>query len=378
MNKTGAWLIGICGNVGTTVIAGSKLIEKNLSSSAGLITETSLFKSLPLAGLSDIVFGGHEIKKIKLYDSALKLNKTSNIFDKDKISLLKNYFSSVDKNIKPGFTLKKPLRKTIELIQKDILSFKNNNNLSEVVVVNISSTEPRINENISLKELENLIDKNNIKKLSPSVLYAYSAIELRFPYINFTPSSGSSVKGLIELAENNKALHMGRDGKTGETLVKSVLAPMFKSRNMEVLSWQGYNMLGNEDGRTLNNPAEKKSKITSKNKILKDILGYSPHSHIAIDYVPSLDDWKTAWDFIHFKGFLDTKMTMQFTWQGCDSILAAPLVIDLIRLAEYSKRQKEAGIMDHLSCFFKDPMGNSRHDFHSQVGDLFQYFGKKG
>ena len=111
----------------------------------------------------------------------------------------------------------------------------------------------------------------------------------------------------------------------------------------------------------LNDPANKASKVTSKDALLAAILGYKPQSIVSIEYIESLDDWKTAWDHIHFEGFLGTRMMLQFTWQGCDSLLAAPLVIDLVRLAAYAQRRGEAGPMPHTACFFKSPVGVAEH-----------------
>ena len=107
--------------------------------------------------------------------------------------------------------------------------------------------------------------------------------------------------------------------------------------------------------------------------MIASTLGYEPHTGVAIEYVPSLGNWKTAWDYIHFRGFLGTKMSVQFIWEGCDSILAAPLVLDLVRLTEFAQRKGEAGPMPHLACFFKDPLGVGVHAFTDQVKMLFDY-----
>jgi myo-inositol-1-phosphate synthase len=178
---------------------------------------------------------------------------------------------------------------------------------------------------------------------------------------------------MIRLAEQQGVPVMGSDGKTGETLVKSVLAPMFAMRNLKVLSWEGFNILGNQDGKVLKSPENKESKIQSKDHLLPKILGYTPHSSVHINYVPSLDDQKTAWDFIHFEGFLETKMSLQFIWQGFDSILAAPLVLDLIRLTDKALERGESGTMPHLYCFFKSPLDEDSHDLVSQFKKLLQY-----
>jgi myo-inositol-1-phosphate synthase len=196
------------------------------------------------------------------------------------------------------------------------------------------------------------------------------------PYVNFTPSLGSSLPALDELARSRNVPHGGKDGKTGETLLKAVLAPAFAARNLKILSWVGHNILGGGDGRVLSSPENKSSKITTKDAILGDILGYKPQTHVSIEYVESLDDWKTAWDHVHFEGFLGTKMTMQFTWQGCDAVLAAPLVIDVARLALLAQRRGEAGPMRHLACFFKSPMGVAEHDFFKQFELLRDYVQK--
>jgi myo-inositol-1-phosphate synthase len=156
---------------------------------------------------------------------------------------------------------------------------------------------------------------------------------------------------------------MGHDGKTGETLLKSALAPMFANRNLQVMSWVGHNIFGNMDAVVLNDPTNKATKVRSKDRLLHQILGYSPQTLVSIEYIESLGDWKTAWDHIHFRGFLGTQMTMQFTWQGCDSLLAAPLVIDLVRLTERAARHGERGLLPFLASFFKSPLGVTEHDF---------------
>ena len=170
-----------------------------------------------------------------------------------------------------------------------------------------------------------------------------------------------------------KTVTGGKDGKTGETLMKSVLAPMFALRNWRILSWVGHNIFGNRDGQVLDDPANKASKIQTKDQVVSSIVGYKPQTLVSIEYIESLDDWKTAWDHIHFQGFLGVKMMMQFTWQGCDSLLAAPLVIDLARLALLSQRRGEVGVLKHLACFFKSPMGTAEHDFFRQFDLLHQY-----
>src|SRR5204862_8242724 len=154
--------------------------------------------------------------------------------------------------------------------------------------------------------------------------------------------------------------------KTVVTLLKSGLAPLSAARSLEVLSWVGYNIFGNLDGLVLDDPANKAAKIKSKDQLVGNILGYDPQTLVSSEYIKSLGDWKTAWDHIHFRGFLGTPLTLQFIWQGCDSLLAAPLVLDLIRFVELSHRRGEVGVLRHLASFFKRPLGGQEHDFSRQ------------
>ena len=167
----------------------------------------------------------------------------------------------------------------------------------------------------------------------------------------------------------------------GGALFNPVL--QFHARALKVLSWQGYNMLGNRDGEILKQEGHKAAKLTNKDEALRSILEQDVpagerdlHSHVAIDFVPSLGDWKTAWDFVHFEGFLGTRMSLQFTWAGSDSALAAPLVLDLARLTELAMRRGEVGVLPQTACFFKAPMSGGTHDFHVQYRELLDYVGR--
>ena len=225
------------------------------------------------------------------------------------------------------------------------------------------------------QELEALLGDKDLV-LGASSLYAIAALGLGYPYINFTPSLGSKPKAIGELAELRQTCHAGSDGKTGETLLKSVLAPLFAHRNLEVMSWVGHNIFGNLDGKVLDDPENKRSKIQSKDRLLGEILGYSPQSLVSIEYIQSLGEWKTAWDHIHFRGFLGTPMALQFTWQGCDSLLAAPLVLDLVRFTAKAAQHGQTGALTFLSSFFKSPLGLREHSFEPQFQLLLDWASK--
>ena len=213
--------------------------------------------------------------------------------------------------------------------------------------------------------------------LPASSLYAIAALEAGHSYINFTPSLGPAPAAIDELARLRRTRYYGCDGKTGETLMKSVLAPMFARRNLRVLSWVGHNIFGNMDGQVLNDPANKQAKVASKDHLVGEILGYRPQTLVSIEYLPDLGDWKTAWDHVHFAGFLGLPMTLQFIWQGCDSVLAAPLVLDLVRFTELAWRRGHVGPMPFLASFFKSPYGVSEHRFDRQFQMLEDWVEEK-
>jgi myo-inositol-1-phosphate synthase len=264
----------------------------------------------------------------------------------------------------------------VDRLAADLAAFVETESIDHLIVLNVASTEPPF----ALGEVHHHWDLLNAAMvdggpglLPASSLYAVAALRSGHTYINFTPNLGASLPALYELAEATGALHAGKDGKTGETLMKTVLAPMFAMRNLKVLSWVGHNIFGNRDALILEDPANKSAKVDTKDRVITQILGYKPATLVTIENLPDMGDWKTAWDHIHFRGFLGTKMALQFTWQGCDSLLAAPLAIDLARLADLEKRRRGRGLMRHLASFFKSPEGIEEHDFFKQFDLLARY-----
>jgi myo-inositol-1-phosphate synthase len=390
--RVGLWLIGACGGVGTTAALGLSALGHGLIDTTSLVTGLPLLAPLALDGFGSFVVGGHEIRKAGFRQTVRELQQRSNVFEPHVADTCAADLESWEANVRPGTMLNagptiarladRPevhrldtARAAVEQIQADLRAFRETHRLEQVVVVNVSSTEPpfetgEVHE--SLERLTPALDRRQ-PPLPASSLYAWAAVDLGLPYVNFTPSLGASLPALLELARLRGAAVAGKDGKTGETLLKSVLAPMFALRNWQILSWVGHNIFGNRDGLVLDDPHNKASKIRTKDQVISQIVGYKPQTHVSIEYIESLDDWKTAWNHIHFKGFLGVKMTMQFIWQGCDSLLAGPLVLDLARLALLAQRRGEAGVLRHLACFFKNPMGVAEHDFFKQFAMLEEY-----
>jgi myo-inositol-1-phosphate synthase len=383
--RIGVWLVGAHGGIATTVAVGLAALKRGLVDEAGLVSALDRFRGLDLVPWSSLVLGGHEIRETTAAAEAAVLHSKSRVFGDDLLDVVEEELALLDAEVRPGTltNVGKTIAKfggpkvqaladeapvaTIARLRQDIETFRSSLGLTHVVVVNVSSTEPPLATPAGEKpltertwaELAAALAQSTAANcpVPASTLSAIAAMEAGADYVNFTPSVGSDLPALDELARAKQVLHVGRDGKTGETLMKAVLAPMFAARNLNVMSWVGHNIFGNMDGKVLDDPINKANKVRSKDHLLTEILGYKPTTLVTIEYIEDMADWKTAWDHIHFKGFLDTKMTLQFTWQGCDSLLAAPLVLDLVRFTERARRAGECGVPKQLSSFFKSPMG---------------------
>jgi len=386
--RFGIWFIGARGGVATSTVVGWAALRRQLTSETGLISALPAFSELPLAEWDQFVVGGHEIRSSTLAEEAEQLHQGSRVFSPETLAACHEDLVATDNNIRSGMlwnvgtTISELAakdaseclgpRESIERIQTDLTEFRERHELSEVVVVNLASTEPPTEAALwpsTWQETEALLDQPDCP-LPASCLYAIAAIDLSLPYINFTPSLGAAPLGIDQLARQRGTCHAGRDAKTGETLLKSVLAPMFAARNLEIMSWVGHNIFGNLDGKVLDNPVNKATKVQSKDHLLEKILGYAPQTLVSIEHIQSLGDWKTAWDHIHFQGFLQTPMTLQLTWQGCDSLLAAPLVLDLVRFTLVARGRGETGALPFLSSFFKSPLGTENQAFFEQTQAL--------
>lgn len=391
-DRIGIWFIGALGGIATTVSVGLAALSRGLTDSFGLVSGLPGFQKLNLADWSQFVVGGHEIRESTYAIEARQLYEKSGVFDETLLRAVQPTLEEFGKNIRPGTLLnvgktieslagnqslkrkgEKPAA-AIERISADLNEFRTTQKLDHVIVVNVASTEPSVTSEarqLTLDALRQKLDRDEVSPIPASSIYAVASMLCGCDFVNFTPSVGSDLPALEELARERGVLHVGRDGKTGETLMKSVLAPMFAARNLQVMSWVGHNIFGNMDGKVLDDPVNKANKVRSKDHLLTEILGYKPSTLVTIEYIEDMADWKTAWDHIHFRGFLGTQMTLQFTWQGCDSLLAAPLVLDLVRFTEREHRRGASGVMRHLSSFFKSPMGTDvPPEFHKQYGLL--------
>ncbi|MET9502150.1 inositol-3-phosphate synthase [Streptomyces sp. NPDC006622] len=357
--RVGVWLIGARGSVATTVVAGCAALTAGLRPPTGLVTETPAFADSALPALSRLVFGGHDTLDCPLPKRAEQL-AAGGVLPPGLPAAVETELAAADREIRPGGPLPGDTRDEDRLITAfttDLLDFVRRHGLARAVVVNVASTEPAPTG----------------PGLPASSLYAAAALRAGCPYVNFTPSTGLHHPRLAALAVASGLPYAGRDGKTGQTLLRSVLGPMFAQRALAVRAWSGTNLLGGGDGAALADPAAAAAKNAGKGRVLADTLGTVPEGQVHIDDVPALGDWKTAWDHIAFDGFLGTRMVLQTIWQGCDSALAAPLVLDLARLLARAHERGLSGPRPELAFFFKDPVGDAPASLAEQYAQLCRF-----
>ncbi|MEV7415183.1 inositol-3-phosphate synthase [Streptomyces sp. NPDC089919] len=344
-SRTGVWFVGARGSVATTATAGCAAVAGGLTPPVGLVTETSAFAGSGLPALGSLVFGGHDTATEPLPKRAEVL-AAQGVLPSWLPAAVASELAAADARIRPGGPLPGDTRGSEELIgafAADMAEFIRTTGVDRAVVVNVASTEPVPGDGV----------------LPPSSLYAAAALRAGCAYVNFTPSAGLHHPALAEEAAASGLPYAGRDGKTGQTLLRAVLAPMFHQRALAVRAWSGTNLLGGGDGAALSDPAAAAAKNAGKERVLADNLDTMPEGEVHIDDVPALGDWKTAWDHVAFDGFLGTRMVLQTIWQGCDSALAAPLVLDLVRLVARAGERGLSGPRPELAFFFKDPDGRA-------------------
>jgi myo-inositol-1-phosphate synthase len=358
--RTGVWFVGARGSVATTAVAGCAATVAGLHPPTGMVTETEPFAGAGLPPLSSLVFGGHDTASCPLPKRAEEL-EAGGVLPHGLTSAVRAELTTADTELRQGGPLPGDTRTQDTLIgtfAADMTDFRDRHGLARVVVVNVASTEPA---------------PAHDGALPPSSLYAAAALRAGCPYVNFTPSTGLHAPALAAALAASGLPCAGRDGKTGQTLLRAVLAPMFVQRALSVRAWSGTNLLGGGDGAALADPAAAAAKNAGKTRVLTDALGRLPQGEVHIDEVPALGDWKTAWDHIAFEGFLGARMTLQTTWQGCDSALAAPLVLDLARLLARAHERGLSGPLPALAFYFKDPDGGGPAALGDQYADLLAF-----
>ncbi|MBC7373109.1 MAG: inositol-3-phosphate synthase [Frankiales bacterium] len=389
-------VVGLGGAVATTAVAGLELLRLGAVGPSGLplagltdATGRSLEEATGLVPYDAIVVGGWDLDGSDLAKAA----SVHGVLDHRQIELAGPGLSQVVpwaaagdaefcRNIVGGnVVLAEGRRAQSDLIRDDLRRFKLEQGLDGCVVVNLASTErwPDLTSAAlqTPAAFETGLDADD-PSISPGMLYAYAAIVEGCGYANFTPSLAADVPALVTLAEQRGVPVAGKDGKTGQTMMKTVLAPAFRSRALHVEGWYSTNILGNRDGLALDDPASLASKIDTKGKVLDAMLGYPVEDHVVrIDYYRPRGDQKEAWDAIDLIGFLGQRMQLKVDFQCRDSILAAPLALELARLLDLAQQRGEGGVQEHLGWFFKAPMtvggAQPEHALHRQEQVLLDW-----
>ena len=384
--KLGILLVGL-GAVSTTFVAGVEAIRKGTAKPIGSLTQMGTIRLgkrtdnrcpkikdfVPLADLDDVVFGAWDIFSDSAYDAALHAGvlEKSLVEDlREQLESLKpmpavfehNYVKRLNgTNIKQG----KNKMELAEQLIADIARFKAEKNCDRIVIVWAASTEIFLEQSAVHETIEafekGLYDDDS--RIAPSMIYAYAAIKSNVPFANGAPNLSCDIPALTKLAEDNNVPICGKDFKTGQTLMKTILAPGLKSRMLGLEGWYSTNILGNRDGEVLDDPENFKTKEESKLSVLEHILQpevypelYKDFSHVVrINYYPPRGDNKEGWDAIDIFGWLGYKMQIKIDFLCRDSILAAPLVLDLALFMDLAQRAKMKGIQEWLSFYFKAP-----------------------
>ncbi len=385
--KLGVLIPGI-GAVSTTFIAGVEAVKRGSAVPVGSLTQlstirlgkrtdnnTPLIKDfVPLAGLNDLVFGGWDIYEDTAYEAALNaavLEKTQLESLKEPLSNIrpmkavfdKEYVRRIDgPNVKQANTK----MEKAEMLMHDIEQFRKANNCSRLVMIWCGSTEVFHRPSAvhqTLKDFECGLMKND-PEISPSQMYAYAALKSGVPFANGAPNLTTDTPALLDLARDRNIPICGKDFKTGQTFMKTLLAPGLKMRMLGLSGWFSTNILGNRDGEVLEDPGSFKSKEETKLSVLDQILQpqlypelYKDFYHaVRINYYPPRGDAKEGWDNIDIFGWLGYPMQIKIDFLCRDSILAAPLVLDLVLFLDLAQRSGMRGIQEWLSFYFKAPM----------------------
>ena len=405
MGKLGVLIPGM-GSVASTFICGVLACNKGISKPIGSMTQMGSIRLgkrrekrspiikdfVPICDMKDLAFGGWDINDENIYEISLH----SKVLDKklldelrpdlETINVYKAVFDHKYVRRLNGDWIKKGTSKMdlAEQVMDDIKNFNKLNDITSNVMIWCGSTEIYFEPSDVHSNIEKFEQglKNNDDSISPSMIYAYAAIKLGIPYANGAPNLSAEIPALIELSHETGTPIAGKDFKTGQTLMKTILAPGLKARQLGINGWFSTNILGNRDGEVLDDPDAFKTKEESKLGVLDTILEpkknpelYSDLYHkVRINYYPPRGDDKEGWDNIDLFGWLGYPMQIKVDFLCRDSILAAPIVLDLVLFLDLAKKSKLSGIQEWLSFYFKSPMSspelNPEHDLFVQLAKL--------
>jgi myo-inositol-1-phosphate synthase len=385
--KLGVLMPGM-GAVATTFVAGVELVKKGIAEPVGSLAQLGTIRLgkrtekrvpkikdfVPLAGMDDLVFGGWDAFPDDAYDAAT----LAGVLDKEHLNAVREQLKEV-RPFPAVFDLRYvarieaayekeygSLREAAEQVREDIRTFKSEHGLERAVMINCASTEAYAQPqkaHFDMEEFEAALKRSD-PSISPAMVYAYAALQEGVPYANGAPSLAVDIPALVDLADDRGVPVAGKDFKTGQTLMKTIVAPGLKARMLGLEGWYSMNILGNRDGEVLDDEKSLKSKEVTKLSVLNTILQpeknpelYGDITHVVkINYYPPRGDSKEGWDNIDVFGWLGYPMQIKINFLARDSILAAPIVLDLALFLDLAHRAGMGGIQEWLSFYFKSPM----------------------
>jgi myo-inositol-1-phosphate synthase len=403
--RLGVLTVGL-GAVATTFMAGVEQIRRGRAKPVGSLTQMARMRLgatpgdaapllrdvVPLATLDDLVFGAWD----PIADDALAAARAAGVLDARDLDPVADFLRGivpmpaafdpryVPRIDGPNVKRARSTRDIVEELRQDIRDFRARHELERVVMISCASTETHARAgaaHASLQQLERALDRSD-DALTPSMLYAYAALMEGVPFANGAPNLTVDVPAMVELAHAREVPISGKDFKTGQTWLKTVIAPAIRARLLGLSGWFSMNILGNRDGEVLDDPASFRAKEESKLRVLDAILQpelfpelYGDYSHqVRINYYPPRGDNKEGWDTVDIFGWLGYPMQMKINFLCRDSILAAPIVLDLALFSDFAARAGMCGVQDWLSFYYKSPMAAAgsapEHDFFQQYARL--------
>ncbi len=389
--KLGVLIVGVGGAVATTLMTGVLSARRGIAKPIGSVSQMGRMKMqdnvernikdiVPLSRLEDIVFGGWDIFPENAYDAAIyaEVLQSKDIDPvKEELQAIRPMAAAFDHNWAKrlnGTNIKQTATRweMVEQLRQDIRNFKEANQCSRIVVLWAASTEiyiPESEVHASLSALEAAMKANDTQHISPSMCYAYAAVAEGAPFVMGAPNLCVDIPAMWEFSKKMNVPIAGKDFKSGQTLMKTVLAPMFKTRLLGVSGWFSTNILGNRDGEVLDDPDNFKTKEVSKLSVIENIfepekypdLYGNVYHKVRINYYPPRKDNKEAWDNIDIFGWMDYPMQIKVNFLCRDSILAAPIALDLVLFSDLAARAGLCGIQTWLSFFCKSPMHDHEH-----------------
>lgn len=369
--RTGVLFVGLSGSTASTTVVGATAMRLGEVPEQYGTTELPPFFNLDLVEVDDLVFGGWDYQGKDVWSVAAQygiiprtlLSNQRLAEQVAKITPAPGLKTSLDIPLEAShdnvFNVKS-LSEAVKYVQGYIETFRERNKAQCIVTVFLGSPHKKGSRelrSLSKEALQAIWESDRADELPSGLLYALGSVLAGAHFVDFTPSETLETPALNELAKEMGIQLAGRDGSTGQTLLKIVVAQMLKIRNLRLQSWFSTNLIGNHDGYVLNLPGYAYTKLHDKTHVLEPLLGYDDFEHlVTINYFRARGDRKEAWDVVDFTGWLGTEMSLRLNWNGEDSMLAAPLILDLIRLIEYGARYHLGGLQEQLALFFKYPL----------------------